>query len=814
MSRITSSLTAKIIIALLIACATLLISKRVAEYSFGRIMNPIQQLSKTSPQLELVNRLFKNIVQLDHDQRVYADQNTSINYVSFINTSKNVRNMLDSVEKFNIQNREQIDRINRMKHILDDRNKLFIQYLNLRNQYRKNDSLSSQINQLSDFINFFSERGDSSLYSNQSNITHTVVENEIPDTVTKISPSKRTFIDRMLGKKTTSPTAPPPIKEISHYVYEQMKTSVDTATLKREDSIINQYSNAIAHLENTRKLQLKNIGNTKTHFEQANSKLINEMLTIVNEMEETELQKSAANNLLARNIIKEGVSTSNKILITFMVLTVVFAFLIFLDIIRSNRYKKQLIAAKEQADELSSIKQKFLANMSHELRTPLQSIAGYSELMLHDKKLQTEKNLQIVNQSSLHLLNIVNQILDYSSISTNNFTIQSKPFSIKKLLEEVYTTIIIHAKEKGLQLTTNIDDVQDENIKGDAFRLKQILLNLLNNAVKFTQYGSVQLDIDQQIGKAATAYTFSITDTGIGISRENLDKIFNEFEQLNATQLHNGNGLGLSITQKIVEKLNGTISASSEVGKGSSFTVQLLFQHAIEAVGIEATSLATPSSIDVSNGLVWLIDDDRYMLELCSKILSKHQIRYQCFHSSNAILNEKIPIDLKAVLMDIRMPDISGFDLLPILKEKFVSHTSSQVQFVALTAQVLPEETEDIFRRGFDRILHKPFLENDLLALLHTDVRASSNDNTNEEDEIAAIFREETTKDLQEIDKYVEKNEYPPLAMYFHKIASRLGQMGYTALWLDARKLEIAIRSGQSPKESVNKLCMNIREVL
>ena len=201
---------------------------------------------------------------------------------------------------------------------------------------------------------------------------------------------------------------------------------------------------------------------------------------------------------------------------------------------------------------MSKIKQRFLANMSHEIRTPLQSIIGFSEQLKNYRGTHLEA-VDAINSSSEHLLHIVNEVLDYSRISTGSFVLSSENFQLMEVVKEVESALRIQAGKKGLTLLLDVEEAKDHHVRGDAFRLRQVLYNLLGNAIKFTSKGYVKLGLKTREEKNKVQCYFEISDTGIGIRREDLSKIFNQFEQANAliTRNYGGTGLGLTIAKSL-----------------------------------------------------------------------------------------------------------------------------------------------------------------------------------------------------------------------------------------------------------------------
>ena len=253
-------------------------------------------------------------------------------------------------------------------------------------------------------------------------------------------------------------------------------------------------------------------------------------------------------------------------------------FLIFrnllLQITERRLAEKELLKAKEEAENASRLKGDFLANMSHEIRTPMNAVLGYTHLLLDEEKDPGKKEqLEIINRSGKSLLNVINDILDFSKIEAGKIEINKKKFSLRKMINHICSMFIIRVRENNLTFPVTIEDSVPETFFGDEQRISQILLNILGNAFKFTEEGEIAVECDYKEGIGI----IRISDTGIGISKEKQKAIFSPFEQAdNSTgRNYSGTGLGLSISKRLAELLGGNISVKSEIGRGSTFTIEL-----------------------------------------------------------------------------------------------------------------------------------------------------------------------------------------------------------------------------------------------
>jgi len=530
--------------------------------------------------------------------------------------------------------------------------------------------------------------------------------------------------------------------------------------------------------------------------------LISQLFNILQDIETEELARAEQNTVEATEVVNTGITRMNTLLILFILGAAILALLIFTDISRSNKYRRQLLAAKEEAEYTGQVKQRFLANMSHELRTPLQAIAGIAEQMKLNAQAKP-KEIDIVYHSSQHLLQIVNEVLDYSKIVSGSFQIDQHPFDIHAVMAEVCAIMEVRAEQKGLSFRYNPGFSGSGAFVGDSFRLKQILFNLIGNAIKFTNEGSITFTVVQEDFKAQSLFRFIVKDTGIGMSDEEMQRMFTQFEQ-GATipdYQHNGTGLGLSIVRELVDIQQGTIQSESSPGKGTVFTVELSYQRARQAPAqISERSSLTHQTF---KGVVWIVDDDAYILELCRSILNKQGIKHRCFSTPGAVLRALPDAQVSLVFLDIRMPEMSGFDLHRRMKEKLPA------RYIALTAQALPEERSEILEKGFDGLLMKPFLEHDLLQQIYATEAVQSTEETSLRfDKLQSMagddqkvmqnllqsFADTTEADLVQLQSSIERKAAAEAADLLHRLAGRSGQFGYKELMLHFRKAELLLR--------------------
>lgn len=389
-----------------------------------------------------------------------------------------------------------------------------------------------------------------------------------------------------------------------------------------------------------------------------------------------------------------------------------------IDISKQKEYEKEVSLERAKALKAASVKSEFLSNMSHEIRTPMNAILGLTDILMKTNTFEGQnlENINSIKYSAEYLLIIINDILELTKIEAGKLSLEKLDFSLKEKLENIKRMMGFKASEKGISFNINIEKGTPEYLKGDPYRLDQILINVASNAIKFTHSGFVTINVkDISTNIDSIWLQFDIIDTGIGMSEASLSKIFDSYTQAytDTTRLYGGTGLGLTITKKLVEYQKGEISVASEQDKGTKFTINLPFD-----IGkfVNAKEDSKEDIINDIEGMRVLVAEDNVINQLVIKqVLSGWKCVFDIANDGEEAVDffEKNKYDI--VVLDLQMPKMNGFDAIKQIRK--IGQRGKDIYILALTADIFPETKDKVMETGFDNFITKPFVPKELKTI-------------------------------------------------------------------------------------------------
>ena len=535
-------------------------------------------------------------------------------------------------------------------------------------------------------------------------------EKSIEQTINKLK-----SIDPILGKSTIEDLVENP-KEMDPKTKEVLedwvtylndvktKDPVNKVDQKEIDSIVTTSRNMLNKIQREFASQKRSLMLKERELVENDLTTSRQLRNLLRTLEREMVTSSQSIIAQRQEALDRGTTIITMAAIVSFILVIIFSFVILNDFWKSHEYRDELEKSNAYTNSLLKSREQLINMVSHDLRSPLSTISGYSELLHKTAQNSKEENyLDHIKNASSYMSQLVDDLLEFSKLEDGQITIEMVPFCLNSLVDETSGNIKAIYANKPIELILHQDAALDITIASDPFRVKQILYNLIGNAYKFTDQGSITISTKLQSKNKTYSVVVNVSDTGIGISKEKQQDIFNAFTQVNeiSNAKHSGFGLGLAISKKLITLLKGTLTLESTPEKGSSFEITFPVKLSDQPLDIK-TSIPEHSYFKLK---AIVVDDDVSVRQLVVDILEQHDVTTYAFEDAKAALSALEALSFDLIITDIQLPKMNGFHFMETVKQL---PFYKQQPIIAMTGRV-DINTEEYIDSGFSKVVYKPF---------------------------------------------------------------------------------------------------------
>lgn len=654
----------------------------------------------------VVNGMLSRLLEVERLGRAFLISTDERYLKKYLKNFQQLKNDLELLKEENAENKNQLARIQRVDSLISQKQQIFEGMFALKKQYVidtvNRDSILNIAQQLSDSVQ----------------VTNTILERHTIERIPiRMEPEKKSgFLKRIwnsiTGEKDEEEQSLPPLPRV------ETKMDTSTTAVYRSDTSITSLKNQLIGFRQKELTLNQEISIQERRLQANDQQIAQDIRKLLYLIEQEELRLSSERTQQNTALQQKLYYYSLGLGFTGVLTILVFSILIMRDLTRSEYYRKELEEARAIAEEHLKVKEQFMATMSHEIRTPITSIIGFSEQLGQTALSKQQQSYQtIITKSSEHLLGLINDILDFSKIEAGMIKLERTPFSPFETLKEAVEIVAPKAVEKHLLLESSMEFQPTITLMGDPLRLRQVAINLLGNAIKFTEKGSVTLKASiERVDSKTLLLRVYIEDTGIGIPKELQSDIFKEFIQSEAgiTRKYGGTGLGLAISKRLVELQNGKIGVTSIPGKGSEFYVVIPFEPSSAEIPERKSSIGHIPSEALSGYVVLLAEDDSTTQLLAKGILEKYGATVDVVSNGLEALSQlkEKREHYNLLISDVHMPEMGGTELVQRAKEEAAL---KNIPSLCITANNTEPERRTYIVAGFNEVLVKPFYESQLI---------------------------------------------------------------------------------------------------
>lgn len=700
--RIKLSTEFKVVFYFIITTVVVVVTGILAFHNLNRLTESIQQSKTSEIKMLLLKGINSDMASAESSVKSFALTSETDYLEQYNEVNQSLYQKISSLDSLAVQNKPQHELLTKMTPLIEEKLALLEGYIEL-------EKRGLVINELNSLARKLDER--------RNKVASEKIAKEEKGGVFKRLFKKKDKKKKEAEEKKRNPEE---IKKKQLLLLEEMKKDVNAVKQKQSRT-------------------LKTFDTHELNLTQRNKFLSEEIRALVTSMEVIEINE--ANALVIANEQKH--KETNRMIATFSIATCILlvsmGWILYVYLKKRNQYETALIAARNEAENYSAMQEVFLANMSHEVRTPMNAISGFTEQLQHTTlNNQQQTYVDIVRKSVKHLLVIIDDILDYSKLKAGKLRIESINFSPETLVSDVITLMSNQADKKQLHLKFSFEKKLPDALMGDPVRLKQVLINIIGNSIKFTSTGGVKLHAKYASGNLQ----LTITDTGIGIEKDNIKRIFEAFEQANTstTRVYGGSGLGLAITKKLVELMNGTIHFSSELNKGTTVQINLPYAIGNGIPEAQQTNMAEVKSL-VKGLRILVADDEEWNIKLLQAIFGSLSVQITCVSDGTKAIEEIEAHEFDVALLDMRMPGKDGISVTKSIRG-MKDESKSLLPVIILTASANNNHLDACKEAGVNAILIKPF---DETLLLEKIIQVTTNTSYIAKRAIGNAFEEQST---------------------------------------------------------------------
>ncbi|BAX80255.1 ATP-binding protein [Labilibaculum antarcticum] len=704
-----SNIKAKVVLGYIFVFVAIIASVVIAYQSYNKLLDSVLFLSKPDAEIARMNRILTNLSEAENKIRIYSLTKKERYLANYAENIIEIQNDLDSLRYYSVDTSKSFFLIDSMNYLLEERSDKLEKFVQLKRSKEKENLSQKAMEKLSVVSD-----------SAKTKIKTTTTTTTFLDTV--VSPAevtekakKKGFVARLFSNKKSETKI-----DSIETVIKRTQIQIDTSYLPQADSLLRSLENMLLVAQAKERLNREIVSNEELRLVEENSVMWDKIKILLHQLEKERLQQLTQESDSAKETASNSIFIISAIIIVGFVLGILFIIFILTDISKSNFYRRELIIAKGNAEKLAKVKEDFLAIMSHEIRTPLNAIIGFTN-QLNKTKLEEQQQgfVRVLKNSSKHLLGLVNEILDLSKIEAGKLHIENIPFHPQSLVFDAFDVLKVNTENTDIDFTWEYEGDAQINLVSDPFRIKQILLNMGSNAIKFTSSGSVNIKSSVIPVDKYFVFEVSVIDTGIGIDESKLETIFEDFSQADSfsARKYGGTGLGLAISRRLARLLGGDLDVESKLGEGSCFTMRIPLLESKE----EAAELKGIQEIQISDCLkekrYLIADDDPYSLLLLKTIFGGWGLHADFVEDGSKAYDLIRQNDYDLILTDIHMPIMGGIELCKKVRQ-LEQIAKSEIPIVALTANVRESDLKEYIDSGMTECLVKPFDEAILINML------------------------------------------------------------------------------------------------